>query len=413
MTISAYMIAHCDDDFLEPAIASVIDRVDELVFVDGAYSWVAPFFAQSGVDPERSWEKTHDILSHFGSKVKYFSGIWDDELHKRTFGYDQCAGDTIIRIDADEIFDFDNDAFDAFMRSDAGVAEMEFPLLLTEHSQRLQTGLNATPKQCAVFKSGYFRSPLDHCAWLWLVLTPEERARFRPIDQGYLYHDPVIRTAHLTAFRTPRTAVNRARFYTLQYIRTAGQLNWGYDQTPVSRPEDKIPQIFNLMSADEYSSYLEGHDIVSGFPMMDGFHVAPVMSFSPAVQAQVVAAQALHREGVDALLDLAAHPRMVVSKTISMINVTSALRQGATGFEIETADPLESCSGHLFFLLDTPDEQTGQNLAPAWFSVAGTSSVAKFGKVDMSRVLEAVLVFSPVTRAPLKKTCITGLRLLT
>ncbi len=48
MTTSAYMIAHCDDDFLQAAIASVIDRVDEVVFVDGAYAWVAPFFARAG-----------------------------------------------------------------------------------------------------------------------------------------------------------------------------------------------------------------------------------------------------------------------------------------------------------------------------------------------------------------------------
>ena len=84
------MIAHCDNDFLEQSIASVIDRVDELVFVDGAYTWVAPFLAQSGIDPERSWQKTHDILAAFGSKVRYYSGLWDGELHKRSFGYDKC-----------------------------------------------------------------------------------------------------------------------------------------------------------------------------------------------------------------------------------------------------------------------------------------------------------------------------------
>jgi hypothetical protein len=81
------MISHCDDDFLEQAIASVIERVDELVFVDGAYRWVAPLLARSAMDPERSGQKTHDILASFGSKIRYFQGLWDDELHKRSFGY--------------------------------------------------------------------------------------------------------------------------------------------------------------------------------------------------------------------------------------------------------------------------------------------------------------------------------------
>jgi hypothetical protein len=40
----------------------------ELVFVDGAYTWVAPLLARSGMDPERSWQKTHDILAPFGTE---------------------------------------------------------------------------------------------------------------------------------------------------------------------------------------------------------------------------------------------------------------------------------------------------------------------------------------------------------
>jgi hypothetical protein len=413
MSSSAYMISHCDDDFLEQAIASVIERVDELVFVDGAYRWVAPLLARSGMDPERSGQKTHDILASFGSKIRYFQGLWDDELHKRSFGYSQCQGDMIIRIDSDEIFDFDDNAYEAFLRSDHGVGEMEFPLLLTPHSQRLQSGLRATPRQCAVFKSSYFHSPLDHCAWLWLVLTPEERERLGAVEQRCLYPEPVIRTAHLTALRTPRTAVNRARFYTLQYFRSTGEFDWTYDQTAVNQPEDKIPQIFNLMSADEYSSYLEGHEIVSGFPPMDGFHIASVRTWSSDVQAQVLAAETLRRQSVDALLDFSRHPRVVVSGTSSMINITTLLKGGATSIEIETAAPLESGGGQLYFLRNTTKAQTDSNITPAFFAVDGTKTVVTFDRViDTAPVLEAVLIFHPVTRAPLKKTCITGLRVL-
>jgi hypothetical protein len=45
--------------------------------------------------------------------------------------------------------------------------------------------------------------------------------------------------------------------------------------------------------------------------------------------------------------------------------------------------------------------------------VDGTKTVVTFDRViDTAPVLEAVLIFHPETRAPLKKTCITGLRVL-
>lgn len=406
------MIAHCDDDFLEQAVASVIDRVDEFVFVDGAYEWVAPFLTQSGIDPERSGQKTYDILTTFGSKVKYFAGVWQDELQKRSFGYSKCQGDTIIRIDADEIFDFDDSTYEAFLRSKHGVAEMDFPLLLSSHSQRLQIGLRTTPRQSVVFKTSHFRSPSDHCAWLWLVLTPAERERLGPVEQIHLFPDPVIRAAHLTVFRTPTTAVNRARFYTLQHVRATGQLGWDYSQTTGTKPHEKIAQIFDLMSAEEYTSYLEGHDIVSGLAPMDGFGVAPVEPFSPAIQTQIEAAERLHRQSTDALLDFSRHPRVVVSGSESVISIVSLLKGGATRIEIETADPLESCTGRLRLLLDAREDQKGWDVAQVVLTLDGTRSIVDFDQMDFSRALEAVLIFCPLTTGSIEKTRITGLRVL-
>ena len=131
------------------------------------------------------------------------------------------------------------------------------------------------------------------------------------------------------------------------------------------------------------------------------------------VQAQVLDAGTLHRQSVDALLDFARHPRVVVSGTSSMINITTLLKGGATSIEIETAAPLESCGGQLYFLINTTKDQTGSNVAPALFAVDGTRTVVTVDRLaDTAPVLEAVLILYPVTRSPLKKTCITGLRVL-
>lgn len=402
MTVSAYMIAHCDDDFLQAAIASVIDRVDELIFVDGAYAWVAPFFERAGLDPARSWQTTHDILAGFGDKIRYFSGIWDDELHKRSFGYAQCGGDIILRIDADEIFEFDDAAWAAFLKSSKSVAEMEFPYLLRADSQRLDRALTTSPKQCCAFKAAAFRSPLEHCAYLWLVLTEEERARCGKADWSRLFPKPVVNTAHLTALRTPRTAVNRARFYTLQHVRATGQPGWPRHQAPGATPDETIAGIFDFLTPDEYGSWLEGQEIVSGFVHMNGFKVAP-HRFSSAVAAQVETALRTQEQAMEALLDFGSHSRLVISEAVSLIDVTSLLRRGMTRFELEFSEPMEQVTGHLYFLLDSDEDQSGINLEPVHCRTEGRCASGVFAPIDMDGVLKACFVMQPIIAPPVTK----------
>lgn len=409
MKISAYMIAHCDDDFLESAIASVIDHVDELVFVDGAYKWIAPFFQASGLDPERSWPRTHDILARFAPKIRYFSGLWDDELHKRSFAYEQCAHDVIIRIDADEILQFDDAAFDGFLESRKGVAQMEIPFMLAPDKERLKMDLTATPRLCAVFKASHFRSPVQHCSYLWLILTAAERQRCGPVVQDYIHEPAVIRTAHLTGLRTPRTSVNRARFYTLQHVRITGHLGWHYNQKPAPSPDAKIMQIMDFMSADDYGSYLEGHDIVSGFAAMHGFSVTPY-GFGDPVRQVVQEAYDDYNQSLADLLDFAARPRTVVSGMQTMINVTSMVRRGVRRFELTFADDMVSADSHLYFLMDSAGDQAGDNTQPVHAQVTGRTVHYIHDPVDDTRILQAVLIVRPVTHAASHKTKIVDLK---
>ena len=407
MKTSAYMIAHCDDDFLEQAIDSVINHVEELVFVDGAYKWVAPFFRASGLDPERSWQRTHDILAKYGSKVRYFSGLWDDELHKRAFGYDQCLHDVIIRIDADDVLEFDDALYEDFLKSRKGVAHMEYPYMLTPNQQRLKTNLATTPGQCAIFKAGHFRTPLQHCSYLWLVLTEEERARCQPLVQDYIYEPSVIRTAHLTALRTPRTSVNRSRFYNLQYVRITGHNHWSNHQAPAASPDARILQILDFMSADDYTSFLEGHEIVSGFASMQDFKIAPY-HFAEKVSDVVSQACANYDHALAELLDFAARPRVVVSEMPTMINVTQLLRRKFSRFDITFADDMVSANGHLQLLFDSDDDQAAHNPQAVHCQVNGKTAHYSFDLIDDLRVLQAVFTLLPIA-AQERKTRIVDL----
>jgi hypothetical protein len=43
---SAYLCLFDDFDLLGPALETIVDRVDEIVVVDGAYRWMLPYFTK-------------------------------------------------------------------------------------------------------------------------------------------------------------------------------------------------------------------------------------------------------------------------------------------------------------------------------------------------------------------------------
>ena len=47
MKISAYLVIYNDYDILEEALSSVVGYVDEMVVVDGAYTWPRSVFRAS------------------------------------------------------------------------------------------------------------------------------------------------------------------------------------------------------------------------------------------------------------------------------------------------------------------------------------------------------------------------------
>lgn len=392
MSVSAYMIAHCDDDYLAEAIASIIDHVDELVFVDGAYAWVAPFLPDVGIDPERSWQSTYDILARYGGKVKVFTGVWQDELEKRAFGFAQCSGDFIIRIDADEVFTLDAGAFFRFRWSGRAMADMEFPYLLTGDRQRLQDGLAETPRQVCAFRRRAFATPYEHCAYLWLVLTDAERSRCPPADgRKRVYRERVAKTAHLTALRTPRTSVNRARYYTLQHIRSTGEMPFGLTAPEGASGDERIALMLEAVGAETYSGYLEGHAIVSGFTHMDGFHIAPYALPPAAADVAARAVETRHRAMAD-MLDFATRPRLVINGIHTIIDVTPALKTGMTGVTLTFSDDIVHAAGH--FELLSGDRTAGADRLMVGFitTVDGNRVRHVFAPVEVADVLQATMV---------------------
>jgi hypothetical protein len=228
MTVSAYLSLLDDWDLLAPALRSVADRVDEIIVVDGAYAWMRPYFDKAGRDPSCSLPKVYDVLAEFGGKIRVINGIWENELEKRIAGYSACAGRYRYRVDADEIFFFDEPAVARFFTSGAAVGQMEMPVYVAPGLISGRAGENI-PRQSFLFDSDRI-SAHEHLSYLWLVLPEWERRKFGDPIQELIFGEPLAFNAHLTHWRPPSSALARARFYIMNYMRQFG----GPGRTPIT-----------------------------------------------------------------------------------------------------------------------------------------------------------------------------------
>lgn len=224
MKISSYISLFDDWELLEASLKSIDPLVEEIVVVDGAYNWMRPSFGSSRRDVTRSLDPVYDVLSTFGGKVRVITGVWENELEKRVAGFEACSNRHVFRHDADEILYLDQPALERFFRSGLGVAEMTMPIyaapgwIIAMNPARIE-------RQSCLFDRSVI-SARDHLSYLWLVLSSEERQSLAGRDRGQVFQETIAFNAHLTHWRPPATAVNRARFCVLNYVRSSGKLGW-------------------------------------------------------------------------------------------------------------------------------------------------------------------------------------------
>jgi tetratricopeptide (TPR) repeat protein len=250
--ISAYLSLLDDWDCLGQAIASVLPRVDEFVVVDGAYRWMTPYFKEAGRDPSRSVAEVYDVLGGLGPKLRVITGIWDNEPAKRIAGYEACRGRYRYRIDADEIYFFDEDRLRRFMDSDYAVGEMD---ISTYIAPGLVTGQSNKPAPRAAFLFDAGKISADgHLSYLWLVPPRSEQGNRAPPRPECVFPVSLAFTAHLTQWRRPSSAISRARCYVMNYLRERG----GEDGTGIA----DFTSYFARTPPAMFDEILLGHSIV-------------------------------------------------------------------------------------------------------------------------------------------------------
>lgn len=272
MKASAYLSIFDDWELLETAIASIDPYVDEIIVVDGAYSWLANFIGRSGRDASRSNDAVYSTLKRFESKIRYITGIWENELEKRMAGYAACQNRYIFRVDADEVLFINEDTLDHFKSSNYAVGEMEMPIYVAPGLIRATNSDRAIERQALLFDSTKI-TPRNHLDYLWLVLSSAEDNSRNGAESAKIYPDPIAFNAHLTHWRSPITAINRARFYVMNYVRSSGDVLWlsHYRQNP----EDQWHDLFGRVDPRVVNDVLLGHAIVSEPPNITGFVIRP------------------------------------------------------------------------------------------------------------------------------------------
>jgi len=98
------------------------------MIVDGAYEWVAPFCKMHNQDPEKSSDNWLDIIKRTGLPYEHYSGLWQNETHKRMFSLEQAKTNLIMSIDSDELFELDDEKLKDFYDSGKGFGECFLPL---------------------------------------------------------------------------------------------------------------------------------------------------------------------------------------------------------------------------------------------------------------------------------------------
>jgi hypothetical protein len=245
--ISAYMSVYNDYDILSHTLRAIAPYVDDLLVVDGAYEWMAPYLEMLGKNPFRSDDQVYDALEASGIKYRVDSGVWKNEVEKRIAGYAGCNSRYVFRIDADEVPFFDIPELDRFLSSGSPIAEMQKPayispqwLLALDQSGRL-------PAEPFIFDRTRVE-PDIHLNYLWLVLGPDQlpRAHLKPFA---VYQPCIGLNAHLVMWRDLKSATDRSAFYWLHSMRERG-VPWLPELR--GKPISDFKALFELMSPVSY-----------------------------------------------------------------------------------------------------------------------------------------------------------------
>ena len=206
--ISAYTILYYDLQFYESIIKNIYNYVDEIIIIDGPYSYAIDTLKKFNLfyDEKNKPQIINNLLNKY-NKIKYFYKIFDNEENKRMFGYDMCKNNIILLVDTDEFIYLNKSNLKRFINDKNRYVCSTDIYNMCDYN----VYINNISKKNIFFKKNKITS-FQHLDYTWLVGCKQNK-----IINSYITNYSSSMTYHLTLFRNKKNNIIKFFFYVLLY----------------------------------------------------------------------------------------------------------------------------------------------------------------------------------------------------
>lgn len=212
--ISAYTILYYDLQFYEDIIKNIYDYVDEIIIIDGPYSYAIDTLKKFNLYYEEYNKpyELNEIIKKY-SKIKYNYIICDNEEEKRIIGYNKCSNDLVLLIDTDEFLDINLIKLNNFIDN-----KQKFVCCANIYNMcDYNINFNNLTQKYILFKKDKI-SALDHLNYTWLIGCKQTE---KNID--YMNFNEFGLIYHFTLNRNIKNNIIKFIFYVLLYRKSNSQ----------------------------------------------------------------------------------------------------------------------------------------------------------------------------------------------
>lgn len=212
--ISVYTILYYDLQFYEDIIKYIYNFVDEIIIIDGPYSYGIDTLKKYNLfyDEKNKPHELNEIIKKY-PKIKYKYIICNTEEEKRMIGYNMCSNNLVLLVDTDEFLNIDIKKINTFINNPNKFVCCAEIYNMCDYNINFD---NLTEKYI-LFKKKKI-SALEHLDYTWLVGCKQNEK-----NKSYMNFDAFGTIYHYTLCRNKKNNIIKFIFYLLLYRKTNNQ----------------------------------------------------------------------------------------------------------------------------------------------------------------------------------------------
>jgi hypothetical protein len=213
--ISVYTILYHDLQFYEDIIKNIYSIVDEIVIIDGPYSYAIETLKQFNLfyDESNKPDELTKIIKKY-PKIKYKYVVCDTEEEKRMIGYNMCTNNLILLVDTDEFLYININRIRNFIRNNNKFVGCANIYNMCDYN----VNYNKLCQKYILFKKEKI-SALEHLNYTWLIGCKQTEK-----NEDYMFHMPFGLIFHQTLCRNKQNNIVKFIFYILLHFKTNKKL---------------------------------------------------------------------------------------------------------------------------------------------------------------------------------------------